>query len=206
MQWARVGLHLGTLLVIIDAFIADRTTYLIEAPAPAPAPIFVPAPEPQVIERRTEIIVGSPPPPPPIMVPMEIPQSVRDWDVMSGKAESRHESLHESRHHESHHESHKRSPSTKSRKSRRKSSPSRSEYEEEERGNVLVLPERRNPERIKAEIRALEAEKKALKYEREMDKEHKKAEQYREGDIIIEKGRDVVKIEKDRKGRMSLVH
>ena len=144
------------------------------------------------------------------MVPMEIPQSVRDWDAMSGKAESRHESRHES-----HHGSRHRSPSTKSRKSRRNSSPPpRSEYEEDEKGDsgsldvrplALILPERRNPERIKAEIKALEAEKKALKYEREMDKEHKKAEQYREGETIIEKGGNVVKIEKDRKGRMSLV-
>ncbi len=143
-------------------------------------------------------------------MPMEIPQSVRDWDVMSSKLESRHESRHES-----HHGGHRRSPSVKSRKSRRTSSPPpRSEYKEEEQGEsndidarplALFLPERRNPERIKAEIKALEAEKKALKYEREMDKEHKKADQYREGDMIIEKGKDVIKVEKDRKGRMSLV-
>lgn len=58
---------------------------------------------------------------------------------------------------------------------------------------------------IQAEIRALEAEKRALKYEREMEKEHRKAERLREGDIVIEKDRDVIKIEKDRKGKMSLV-
>ena len=73
---------------------------------------------------------------------------------------------------------------------------------------ALVMPERRKDERsIKAEIRALEAEKKALKLEREIEKEHRKADRYRERDteIIIEKDRDVVKIEKDRKGRLSLV-
>lgn len=58
---------------------------------------------------------------------------------------------------------------------------------------------------IKAEIRALEAEKKALRLEREMEKEHRKAERYRDEEIIIERRDDVVKIEKDRKGRMSLV-
>lgn len=70
---------------------------------------------------------------------------------------------------------------------------------------ALVLPEPRNPQRIKAEIKALEAEKKALKYEREMDREHKKAERFREGEIVIERDRDVIRVEKDRKGRMSLV-
>ncbi len=146
-----------------------------------------------MIERRAEIVMSPPPPP-----PMEIPRSVREWDAMSVRSERR-----------------ERSPSAKPRKSRRNSSPApRSEYQEEERGEsnsmdvrplALLLPERRNPERIKSEIRALEAEKKALKYEREMDKEHKRAEKYREGEMYIEKDRDVVKIEKDRKGRMSLV-
>ncbi len=79
----------------------------------------------------------------------------------------------------------------------------------------LVVPHRsksthRDERSIKAEIRALEAEKKALKYEREIEKEEKKAQRYRDrdGDVIIERVKDrgeTVKIEKDRKGRMSLV-
>ncbi|KAL8800286.1 MAG: hypothetical protein Q9200_007295 [Gallowayella weberi] len=68
----------------------------------------------------------------------------------------------------------------------------------------------RDERSIKAEIRALEAEKKALKYEREIEKEERKAHRYKDRDteVIIERERDrgdAVKIEKDRKGRMSLV-
>ncbi|KAL9036809.1 MAG: hypothetical protein Q9180_004080, partial [Flavoplaca navasiana] len=73
----------------------------------------------------------------------------------------------------------------------------------------LVVPHRsksshRDERNIKAEIRALEAEKKALKYEREIEKEDKKAHRYRDrdGEVIIERDRDrgePVKIEKDRK-------
>ena len=71
---------------------------------------------------------------------------------------------------------------------------------------ALMAPERRRDERsIKAEIRALEAEKKALKLEREMERERSKADRYRESEVEIIKERDVVKIEKDRKGRLSLV-
>lgn len=44
-----------------------------------------------------------------------------------------------------------------------------------------------------------------MRYEREMEKEQRKAERLREGEIIIERDRDVIKIEKDRKGKMSLV-
>lgn len=79
----------------------------------------------------------------------------------------------------------------------------------------LVVPHRsksshRDERSIKAEIRALEAEKRALKYEREIEKEDKKAHRYRDrdGEVIIERDRDrgePVKIEKDRKGRMSFV-
>ena len=77
-------------------------------------------------------------------------------------------------------------------------------------GLSLAIPSRskdshKDERQIKAEIRALEAEKKMLKYEREIEKEHRKAERYREEPVIIERDRDVVKIEKDRKGRMSLV-
>ncbi|KAL8830614.1 MAG: hypothetical protein Q9170_005655 [Blastenia crenularia] len=79
-------------------------------------------------------------------------------------------------------------------------------------GLQLVVPRRskstnRDERRIRAEIRALEEEKKMLKHERD-------ASRYRERDteVIIERERDRdrdrdrdVKIEKDKKGRMSLV-
>lgn len=63
----------------------------------------------------------------------------------------------------------------------------------------------RDEHSIKAQIRALEAEKKALKHEREMEKERHKADRYRETEIEIVRDRDVVKIEKDKKGRLSLI-
>lgn len=73
---------------------------------------------------------------------------------------------------------------------------------------ALIAPahtHRRDERSIKAEIRALEAEKKALKLEREMERERSKADRYRESEVEIVRDRDVVKIEKDRKGRLSLV-
>ena len=73
---------------------------------------------------------------------------------------------------------------------------------------------------MKAEIRALEAEKKMLRYEREIEREHRKASRYKGGDgeviierssrhrepeIVIERPEREVKIEKDKKGRMAFV-
>ena len=70
---------------------------------------------------------------------------------------------------------------------------------------ALFVPQRSKSvgrRNIQAEIKALDEEKKALKSEREMEKHARKAERY----LKEEKERDgVVKIEKDRKGRMSLV-
>jgi len=171
---------------------------LIEAPAPPP--------EEKVVERRTEIIRE---------IPAEVPRSVREWDMMS---------MHKS-------EKRSPSPSAKSRKSRAhspaKSHKSRARSlssastqrveiirggEKEEsatvHGGAFALMEpahthRRDERSIRAEIRALEAEKKALKLEREMEKERSKADRYRETEFEVV--RDVVKIEKDRKGRLSLV-
>ena len=171
---------------------------MIEAPSAPPPP-----PEPQVIERRTEIIhtTGSPAP--------EVPRSVRDWDAHSKRSE-RHRSPSPS--HASHrHHSHSPSP-------RREIiiDDGREESASVHHGPItaLVIPDqhRRDERSIKAEIRALEAEKKALKREREMEKEYRKADRYREGggEVIIERvvkerDKDVVKIEKDKKGRMSFV-
>ncbi|KAL8914557.1 MAG: hypothetical protein Q9171_000910 [Xanthocarpia ochracea] len=185
----------------------SRTTYVIEAPPP---------PQPEVIERRTEIIVAPPPPP-------NIPPSIRDWDdghsaIKAGSVKGNHSSS------SSPQLEIVRSPS-RSRHRSRSNAASRKEVIIEEVGvsnaigsvpeMQLVVPHRsksthRDERSIKAEIRALEAEKKALKYEREIEKEEKKAQRYRDrdGDVIIERVKDrgeAVKIEKDRKGRMSLV-
>ena len=201
---------------------------MIEAPQAPPPP---PPPEPQIIERRTEIILNPAP-----EEPHEVPRSVREWDMMSGagakserrdsspsgksmkstktskskkshKSHSTHKSQHRShRSHRSHHKSKASSSSSSS------SSSSGSDSEETERGGsntmhngplALVIPQRgrRKSQSISAEIKALEAEKRALKYERE----HQSHSHHREGEIIIERERDVVKVEKDKKGRLSLV-
>jgi hypothetical protein len=93
----------------------------------------------------------------------------------------------------------------------RSASPSRHEVYEEriEESNhiggpltVLVPEERwhRGEHDIKNEIRRLEAERQLLKYERESDR-------FSEYEIVErrDKERDVVRIEKDRKGRLALV-
>lgn len=72
---------------------------------------------------------------------------------------------------------------------------------------ALFVPQRSKStsrRNIQAEIKALDEEKKALKSEREMERHVRKAERY----LKEEGGRDkdgVVTVEKDRKGRMSLV-
>lgn len=99
------------------------------------------------------------------------------------------------------------------RRSRSTAAPKSEYFEEEIIGEsnsmhgplALIAPKERRDERsIKAEIRALEAEKKMIRLEREVEREHRKVDRYRDGEVIIERERDV-KIEKDRKGRMSLV-
>lgn len=100
-----------------------------------------------------------------------------------------------------------------SRRRSRSTAAPKTEYYEEEIGEsnlmhgplAIIAPKEHRDERsIKAEIRALEAERKRIKQERENEKEHRHVEKYRGEEIIIE-DRNVVKIEKDRKGRMSLV-
>lgn len=100
------------------------------------------------------------------------------------------------------------------RRSRSTAAPKSEYFEEEiiEESNsmhgplAIIAPRERRDERsIKAEIRALEAEKKMLKHEREAEREHRKADRYKDGEeIIIERDRGL-KIERDRKGRLSLV-
>lgn len=91
---------------------------------------------------------------------------------------------------------------------------------------ALVVPHhsKKDEKTIKAEIRALEAEKKMLKYEREIEREHRKASRYKDGhrssdgdviiersnrhrepEIVIERPEKEIKVEKDKKGRMAFV-
>ena len=69
---------------------------------------------------------------------------------------------------------------------------------------------RHHDREIKAEIRALEAEKRALKLEREAENKLVMADRVRDGDSAYGVadsggGRDVLRVEKDRKGRFALV-
>ncbi|MCJ1478558.1 hypothetical protein MMC13_007239 [Lambiella insularis] len=198
-----------------NKFQESRTTYLIEAPAPPE--------EEEIVKRRTEIIREGP--------SNEVPRSVREWDYMSESNNRKPASRSPSPSAKSH-KTHKTtktsksrnpSPSARSGKSRARSVSEASTRRElvvpvedkDESATVHGLtgllqmqtrPSRgRDEQSIKAEIRALEAEKKALKHEREMEKERHKADRYRDTEIEIVRDRDVVKIEKDRKGRLSLI-
>ena len=62
----------------------------------------------------------------------------------------------------------------------------------------LIVPERRKDERnFQAEIRALEAEKRALKLEREIEKERRRSGRYRDEELLV--------IERDRKPRDEII-
>lgn len=75
---------------------------------------------------------------------------------------------------------------------------------------TVVAPERRRKSArdIESEIRRLEAEKKALKLEREADQRRAKAERIREAEYEVvdsRRDRNVVRVEKDRRGRLAIV-
>ena len=69
---------------------------------------------------------------------------------------------------------------------------------------VVERSSRRDERAIKEEIRALEAEQEALKHERRHEKDYHFERRKSKG-RSSSKNREEVKIEKDRKGRMSLV-
>lgn len=192
---------------ILLTILTGRTTYLIEAPT-SPQ-------ESEVVERRTTevVITGS---------KDEGSRAGRDKDDGSrsekgGEGHSSKESNEKNEKSRSRTEKRSLSPIEIVRKPSRSRRRSHSttvykEHEEESKssyGALAIIAPRdhhaKDERMIQAEIRALEAEKRALKYEREMEKEHRKAERLRDGEIIIERDRDVIKIEKDRKGKMSLV-
>ncbi len=95
--------------------------------------------------------------------------------------------------------------------------PRREFYEEriEESNHIggpltIVAPahKHRSDREIKSEIRALEAEKRALVLEREAETKLIQADRIRESDYEVidsRKDRDVVRVERDRKGRLALV-
>ena len=71
---------------------------------------------------------------------------------------------------------------------------------------VVVPPRHRRSERdIKAEIRRLEAEKRALRLERDADIRLVEADRLRDREYEIVEPREVIRLEKDRRGNMALV-
>ncbi|KAF9637064.1 hypothetical protein BFW01_g7960 [Lasiodiplodia theobromae] len=179
----------------------ERTTYryeeekMVDVPMPPPPPsvhgtqiIEVPPPPPPPMSSHEPVIVAPPPPPP--------------------------SSHHTHQTHYSHHSHH--SPPPPPRSVRTVSPPRREIYEEriEESNHIggpltVVVPERRSDREIKDEIRRLENERRALQLERRADELRLAPTEYRETEYeIIEerpRERNVIRVDKDRKGRLALV-
>jgi hypothetical protein len=171
----------------------------VEAPPPPPASVAPPPPPPSthhpgetIIKTTTTFLEGDPPPPPP-----PPPGTIRAYSPARSVAS--HTT------HRSHRTHHTHGPEIV--EERRFS---------EEIGGPLVLVDRsrQSDEEIRREIKALEAERRALKLEREADERRYQAALIRDGDYevieraeTIERPRDrsVVRVEKDRKGRLALV-
>ncbi|KAF2423469.1 hypothetical protein EJ08DRAFT_652728 [Tothia fuscella] len=185
-------------------------------PAPAPAP---PAPAPPA--AAPPAAAPAPPPPPPAPAPANDPAAAKPGDtvvttktiieavpappappksVRSPSPTYSHKS-HKSHKHHDHHDHY-------------------DHYEErivEERMPLAIVDRGRDSDAdIRREIKALEAERRALKLEREADERRYQAALIRESDYeIIEsdhvvererpRARSVVRVEKDRKGRLALV-
>jgi outer membrane biosynthesis protein TonB len=195
--------HIDEIIKISENYKDEKTTYVYEektvidapppppsvhhAPPPPPPETFYPPPPPTVIHAPPpppSIHQSYAPPPPPSMhhshapppPPSHYSQSVRSVSP------SRHE-VYEERFEESNHIG---GPLTVL-------VPGRSEHEHRV---TRIERDVRSERDIKEEIRQLESERRMLKYEREGDYE------------VIERRerpREVVRIEKDRKGRLALV-
>lgn len=207
-------------MLLLTAY-QDRVVYkfaetkLLEAPEPELEPLFYPPPpasvheEPppvEIIETVTTKIIENP-------TPLEISKFEKEEKSEVQFAHSVAGSV--------------RSPSPGKRSRRGHSRSRREEIIEHEEAEshiggplTLVVSERRHRKDrdIKAEIKALEAEKRALKYEREAEEKRRKGErEYEEKlekarevreseyEIVEHKEKDVVRVEKDRRGRLALV-
>ncbi|KAF2035091.1 hypothetical protein EK21DRAFT_54800 [Setomelanomma holmii] len=156
---------------------AEKVTYVYEdndaAPPPPPPESIAPPPPPSVIHNP-------PPPPPQVYAPPPPPQSVY---APSMRAPSEHG-------HHDHHEEY-----VEIERSNHIHGPATSFMPAESR-TLVRRDDYRSERDIKEEIRALEDERRMLKYEREADYE------------IIERRepkREVIRVDKDRKGRLALV-
>ncbi|KAF2013063.1 hypothetical protein BU24DRAFT_375003 [Aaosphaeria arxii CBS 175.79] len=183
--------HIDEIIKRSESYKEEKTTYVYEErkeefealpPPPPPPPqeeYIAPPPPPSVIHHHhhpppppsVHHSVAPPPPPPP-------PQSVHYAQSVRSASPPRHE-IYEERIEESNHIG---GPLTV--------------LVPEERRIVRTERDYRTEREIKDEIRALEAERRMLKYEREGDYE------------IIERRepkREIIRVEKDRKGRLALV-
>lgn len=144
-----------------------------------------------VYADKTEIVEVPPPPPPPAPAPStHYAQSLRSISPSRHGHEVYEERIEES--------NHIGGPLTVlvPEEARREDRSRHDRHRSEERRITRVEHDTRSERDIKEEIRALEAERRMLKYEREGDYE------------IIERReprREVVRVEKDRKGRLALV-
>ena len=131
------------------------------------------------------------------------PSPSRDFNRSRSKRRSKSHARSKSRHHRS-----------KSRRRSRRGSvdfyEKRVEYDSDsDRGKgrlELVMPERghRKDRKIKDEIKALEAERRALKHDRYNEDRRRRLERHHDHSSSDD-DRDVVRIEKDRRGRLNLV-
>lgn len=192
-----------------------------------------PSPPVEVYERRKEIVIPAPAPVPMEVIERVTSETHEDsHHHQGGKSEGgrRRSKSHGaksdrgSHHRQSHSKSERRKSRSKSisRRSRSRSSDSsveRTKIVEDGESSArvrgllsLAAPvERHKDERgIKNEIKALEREEKALKLERKAEREERKAQRLRRGsgsgDVYVEADRsDGVKLERNKKGKLSLV-
>ncbi|KAH7120941.1 hypothetical protein B0J11DRAFT_532974 [Dendryphion nanum] len=192
--------HIDEIIKISENYKEERTTYvyeekqeIVDIPPPPPPPIqeFVAPPPPPQSVHYAHSVVAAPPPPPQsvhyaqsVLVAPPPPQSVHYAQSVRSVSPSRHgHEVYEERIEESNHIG---GPLTVLVPEERR----------EERRLVHRERDYRSEREIKDEIRALETERRMLKYERESDYE------------VIERReprREVVRVEKDRKGRLALV-
>lgn len=180
----------------------EKTIYKYEEKieSPPPAPAFE---EKEEVIKRTEIIEGT---------PSQIGQISRSRPESPTRSVVSHASHHS---HHSHHHPRTRSVSTHH---------AREVDEIEESATVagpltLLVPERKSDREIRREIANLEAERRALRLERDADERRALtlAVRDRDGYEVVERRevieerpfreheREVIRVEKDRKGRMALV-
>ncbi|KAF2877654.1 hypothetical protein BDV95DRAFT_559743 [Massariosphaeria phaeospora] len=200
--------HIDELIKISESYKEEKTLYVYgdnndfsHAPPPPPPPEFSMAPPPPEFSMPPPPPEFSMPPPPPPDAYSRPPPPPATFYAPPPPASVAHSVR-------SHHTHHQPAPSVHYAQSVRSVSPSRHEvYEEriEESNHIggpltVLVPDDRRGSRaardIKDEIRQLEEERRMLKYERETDYEFVERREPR---------KEVLRVDKDRKGRLALV-